>query len=120
MKFHSGQWRRIRLQSAEPCRVPKHQTWAPPVAPQSSEPRVAHRFAQLRTVRAHDEGVMQKQRLADPAEQACEHQLPSCRRQQIVAADNHVNTLTQIVHDNSKLIRPLRMPVAHEDIAALT
>ena len=62
---------------------------------------------------------MEKRRRFMTSEQAGELDLASGRFQQIVAPDHEGDTLPPVVDDRGELIRPVALPIADQQIAAL-
>src|SRR5688572_10252790 len=60
---------------------------------------------------------MQKRRRLATSQQTAELDLSACRIEQIFAADHVRDTLQPIVYDHGKLIRPVAVAIADEDIA---
>jgi hypothetical protein len=90
----------------------------------SSHPQVAHAgvavgFAQLLIRAFHDERVMEEYRRPIASEEARDADLPAGRGQQIDAADHEVNPLTPVVHRHRKLIGPVAMTIAQQNVARL-
>ena len=67
----------------------------------------------------HEQGVVQKAQGTRAAQPRGQLQLPPCARQQVFAANNDVDVVRHVVHHDGKLVGPLRMAVAHEQVAAL-
>ena len=62
---------------------------------------------------------MKKCRRPLAADETSELYLPSSRIEQILAAYDEIHVLQPIVDNDGELIRPVAMPIAREQIAAL-
>ncbi len=63
--------------------------------------------------------MVQHQRLLFASEHTREHALSPDARQQIRAADDHVDRLRIVIHGDGKLVGPVTVTVAHQQVAAL-
>ncbi len=62
---------------------------------------------------------MEERRRLGAAEQACEANLTSGRRQKIFTSDDEIDLLFPVVHGHAQLIRPVAMSIADQEVATL-
>ena len=62
---------------------------------------------------------MEESRWLGAAEQACEANLTSGRRQKIFTSDDEIDLLFPVVHGHAQLIRPVAMSIADQEVATL-
>ena len=63
--------------------------------------------------------MVEEYRRFDPAQHPCEADLPSGRREEILAANDEVDTLPVIIDRHCELVRPEAISIAQQQIAAL-
>lgn len=86
---------------------------------QVADSLVAIRFGELRAVRAPQEVVVDEARRLGAAEKARELDLTSGRGEEVLAADDDVDLLLEIVRRHRELVGPATVAIARQQIAAL-
>ena len=69
--------------------------------------------------RLHQQRMMKKRRRLSPAEQAGELNLTAGRIEQVLTANDEIHALQPVIDDDGKLIRPVAVPIADEQISTL-
>ena len=96
-----------------------HLCWSQTAATEVPNGCVAVRLAQLLSWRLHDERVMKERRRVLASEQSSEGNLPPGRWQEILAADDEVDLLSEVIDNDAELIRPVAVAIADQHVAAL-
>lgn len=107
-------------QANEVCGQPDHLGGRHAACPQRAHARRTLRLTEFGARGSQDEGVMSENRGPCATEHACEPQLTTGGVEQVPAANHHVYPLQHVIHGDGKLIGPLPVAIAQEEVAALS
>ena len=101
----------------EPSRLAPHRLGRPAGRTQVADARVAVRLRELRAGRLADQRVVEEPRRLVAAEQPAEPDLAGRVREEVLAADDEVDVLAEVVDDDREPVRPVARPVADDEVA---